>query len=69
MHSRIKRMVEQGFAALPVMTRCWEDSMPEEDDHNESSEVWVSGRATIARDLSNLLQQGCLRPAQQMVSL
>ncbi|CAL5415195.1 unnamed protein product [Camellia sinensis] len=56
----------QGFAALAVMAQCWEDSMPEEDDHNESSEVWVSGRATIARALSNLLQQGWLRPAQQM---
>ncbi|GMP76154.1 hypothetical protein CsSME_00032952 [Camellia sinensis var. sinensis] len=63
------QMVEQGFAALAVMAQCWEDSMPEEDDHNESSEVWVSGRATIARALSNLLQQGWLRPAQQMVSL
>ncbi|XP_028120477.1 importin beta-like SAD2 homolog [Camellia sinensis] len=60
------QMVEQGFAALAVMAQCWEDSMPEEDDHNESSEVWVSGRATIARALSNLLQQGWLRPAQQM---
>ncbi|THG02282.1 hypothetical protein TEA_012253 [Camellia sinensis var. sinensis] len=64
----VERM-KTGFAALPVMTRCWENSMPEEDDHDESSEVWVSGRATIARDLSNLLQQGWLRPAQQMVSL
>ncbi|KAL7178394.1 hypothetical protein ACSBR2_031525 [Camellia fascicularis] len=60
------QMVEQGFAALAVMAQCWEDSMPEEDDHNESSEVWVSGQATIARALSNLLQQGWLRPAQQM---
>ncbi|KAI7995802.1 hypothetical protein LOK49_LG11G00330 [Camellia lanceoleosa] len=48
------------------MARCWEDSMPEEDDHNESSEVRVSGRATTARALSNLLQQGWLRLAQQM---
>ena len=62
-------MVEQGFAALAVMAQCWEDSMPEEGEQNESIEVWVSGRATIARALSNLLQQAWLRPAQEMVSL
>lgn len=60
------QMVEQGFAALAVMAQCWEDSMPEEGEQNESSDVWVSGRSTIANALSNLLQQAWLRPAQQM---
>lgn len=61
-------MVEQGFAALAVMAQCWEDSMPEEGEQNESSDAWVAGRSTIANALSNLLQQAWLRPAQEMVS-
>lgn len=61
-------MVEQGFAALAVMAQCWEDSMPEEGEQNESSDAWLAGRSTIANALSNLLQQAWLRPAQEMVS-
>ncbi|KAI8561936.1 hypothetical protein RHMOL_Rhmol04G0380500 [Rhododendron molle] len=60
------QMVEQGFAALAVMAQCWEDSMPEEGEQNESSDVWIAGRSTIANALSNLLQQAWLRPAQEM---
>ncbi|KAF7145239.1 hypothetical protein RHSIM_Rhsim04G0246500 [Rhododendron simsii] len=60
------QMVEQGFAALAVMAQCWEDSMPEEGEQNESSDAWVAGRSTIANALSNLLQQAWLRPAQEM---
>ncbi|KAL6952985.1 hypothetical protein U1Q18_041395 [Sarracenia purpurea var. burkii] len=60
------QMVEQGFAALALMAQCWEDSMPEEGEQNESSEVGLSGQATIAGAFSNLLQQAWLRPAQRM---
>ncbi|XP_059632005.1 importin beta-like SAD2 homolog [Cornus florida] len=59
------QIVEQGFAALAVMAQCWEDSVPEEVEQNESSE-WVSGRNTIARAFSDLLQQAWLRPLQPM---
>ncbi|XAR56947.1 hypothetical protein NMG60_11024924 [Bertholletia excelsa] len=62
------QMVEQGYGALVVMAQCWEDSMPEEGEHNEPDRVWLSGRATIASALSNLLQQAWLRPSQQMES-
>ena len=64
-----QQMVEQGFAALAIMAQCWEDSMPEEGEQKESSEVWVSGRVTIVIALSTLLQQAWLRPAELMVSI
>lgn len=58
------QMVERGFAALAVMTQCWEDSEPEEAEENESSDLWVSGCATIATAFSDLLQLAWLRPLQ-----
>lgn len=61
----LEQTVEQGFAALAVMAQCWEASEPEEQ--SETSNVWGSGRATIATALSELLQQAWLRPAQQVV--
>ncbi|XP_052204789.1 uncharacterized protein LOC127809769 isoform X3 [Diospyros lotus] len=60
------QIVERGFSALAVMAQCWEDSMPEEGEQSASSEVWVSGRAVIARALSGLLQQAWLGAAQQL---
>ncbi|KAA8527975.1 hypothetical protein F0562_035156 [Nyssa sinensis] len=58
------QVVERGFAALAVMAQCWEDSVPEEVEQNESSEMWVSGRTTIARAFSDILQQAWLTPVQ-----
>uniref|UniRef100_A0A5B7BY10 Importin N-terminal domain-containing protein n=1 Tax=Davidia involucrata TaxID=16924 RepID=A0A5B7BY10_DAVIN len=60
------QMVERGFAALAVMAQCWEDSVPEEVEQNESSEMWLSGQATIARAFSDILQQAWLTPVQAM---
>ena len=62
-------MVEQGFSALAVMAQSWENFMPEELEQNESSEKWASGRATIGRAFSALLQQAWLSPICQLVSL
>lgn len=60
------RMVERGFASLAVMVQCWEDSMPEEDEESEPTGAWASGQATIARDLSTLLQQAWLTSSKKM---
>ncbi|KAL8100484.1 hypothetical protein AgCh_032661 [Apium graveolens] len=56
--------VEQGFAALAVMTQCWDASEPEEQ--SETGNLRESGRATIATALSDLLQQAWQRPVQQV---
>ncbi|XP_073009559.1 uncharacterized protein [Typha latifolia] len=57
------QVVEQGFAALAAMVHAWEDSMPDETKHQESSK-WQSGQAEIARVLSRLLQQAWLVPME-----
>jgi hypothetical protein len=51
------------------MAQSWENVMPEELEQNELSEKWASGRATIARAFSALLQQAWLSPVHQLVSL
>lgn len=61
--------MEQGFAALAVMAQSWENFMPEELEQNELSEKWTSGRATIGRAFSALLQQAWLSPVHQLVGL
>ncbi|KAK3025333.1 hypothetical protein RJ639_043842, partial [Escallonia herrerae] len=60
------QMVERGFAAVSVMAQCWEASMPQEVAQNESSEMWLSGGATIAGAFSDLLQQAWIKPAKLM---
>ncbi|XP_057959016.1 importin beta-like SAD2 homolog [Malania oleifera] len=60
------QMVERGFATLAAMAHSWEDSMPEEVEESESSEMWISGQATIARGFSYLLQQAWLLPSQSV---
>lgn len=62
-------MVENGFSALAVMAQTWESDMSEELEENESSENLVSGRATIGRAFSALLQQAWLSPMHRSVSL
>lgn len=59
-------MVERGFAALSVMSQCWEESMPEEEDHDVPNNVAVAGRATIAKAFTNLLQKAWLTPAERV---
>ncbi|RZC88230.1 hypothetical protein C5167_016031 [Papaver somniferum] len=58
------QVVERGFAALAVIAQTWEDSEPEEIEEDESSDEWISGRSTIARAFSVLLQQAWLNPVQ-----
>ncbi|KAI3993351.1 hypothetical protein MKX01_010094 [Papaver californicum] len=58
------QVVERGFAALAVIAQMWEDSEPEEIEEDESSDEWISGRATIAGAFSVLLQQAWLKPVQ-----
>ncbi|XP_062143385.1 importin beta-like SAD2 homolog isoform X2 [Alnus glutinosa] len=60
------QVVEQGFAALAVMAQSWENFMPEELEQNELSEKWASGRATVGRAFSALLQQAWLSPVHQL---
>ena len=60
-------MVEKGFAALAVMAQSWENFLSEDSEQKESSEKWASGRATIGRAFSALLQQAWLTPTHHMV--
>ncbi|GMY28006.1 importin beta-like SAD2 homolog isoform X1 [Fagus crenata] len=60
------QVVERGFSALAVMAQSWENFMPEELEQNESSKKWASGRATIGRAFSALLQQAWLSPICQL---
>lgn len=62
-------MVEQCFATLAVMAQCWEDSASEENGQDGSSQLWLSGQATMMRAFSDLLQHVWLRSAPLMVSL
>ncbi|GAB4859023.1 hypothetical protein Ancab_010491 [Ancistrocladus abbreviatus] len=57
-------VVERGFAALAVMAKAWDDSVPEEVEQEELNEKWVSDRARIAAALSTLLKQAWLIPMQ-----
>ncbi|KAF5464846.1 hypothetical protein F2P56_014895 [Juglans regia] len=59
------QVVERGFAALAVMAQSWENLLPEEIEQNELSEKWTSGRATIGRAFSALLQHAWLSPMYQ----
>ncbi|KAG7995708.1 hypothetical protein I3843_01G123200 [Carya illinoinensis] len=59
------QVVERGFAALAVMAQSWENLFPEELEQNELSEKWTSGRATIGRAFSALLQHAWLSPIYQ----
>lgn len=61
-------MVEKGFETLAVMDQSWETFTGEESEENESSEKWASGRVTIARAFSALLQQAWLTPMHSLVS-
>ncbi|KAK6930334.1 Importin-beta, N-terminal domain [Dillenia turbinata] len=54
------QVVEQGFSALAVMAQSWEDTVPEDFEQDKSSEKWVTGRRTIARAFSDLLQKAWL---------
>ncbi|XP_059280861.1 importin beta-like SAD2 homolog isoform X2 [Lycium ferocissimum] len=56
----------QCFATLAVMAQCWEDSASEENAQDGSSQLWVSGQATMMRAFSDLLQHAWLRSAQPM---
>ncbi|XP_060197509.1 uncharacterized protein LOC132626607 isoform X2 [Lycium barbarum] len=56
----------QCFATLAVMAQCWEDSASEENEQDGSSQLWVSGQATMMRAFSDLLQHAWLRSAQPM---
>lgn len=60
-------MVEQGFEALAVIAHSWESFVLEESDKNESNEKWASGRTTIGRAFSALLQEAWLKPMQTLV--
>ncbi|BBG94282.1 ARM repeat superfamily protein [Prunus dulcis] len=60
------QMVEKGFETLAVMDQSWETFTGEESEENESSEKWVSGRVTIARAFSALLQQAWLTPMHSL---
>ncbi|CAN4112732.1 unnamed protein product [Withania somnifera] len=57
------QMVEQCFATLAVMAQCWEDSASEENEQDGSSQLWLSGQATMMRAFSDLLQHAWLRSA------
>lgn len=61
-------MVEKGFEALAAIDQSWESFTAEQSEENESSEKWVSSRATIGRAFSSLLQQAWLAPAHDLVS-
>ncbi|BFG14847.1 hypothetical protein CerSpe_011210 [Prunus speciosa] len=60
------QMVEKGFETLAVMDQSWETFTGEESEENESSEKWASGRVTIARAFSALLQQAWLTPMHSL---
>lgn len=62
-------MVEQCFATLAVMAQCWENSASEENEKDDSGQLWVSGQATMMRAFSDLLQHAWLRSTSLMVSL
>lgn len=49
------------------MAQFWENFLSEEFEHNESSEKWASGQATIGRAFSFILQQAWLTPMRPLV--
>nr|XP_043608591.1 importin beta-like SAD2 homolog [Erigeron canadensis] len=58
------QVVERGFAALSVMSQCWEESLAEEAENDVTNTVVVAGRATIAKAFTDLLQEAWLRPSE-----
>lgn len=60
------QMVEQCFATLAVMAQCWENSAPEDNEQDDSSQLWISDQATMMRAFSDLLQHAWLRSAPLM---
>ncbi|XP_015062518.2 importin beta-like SAD2 homolog [Solanum pennellii] len=60
------QMVEQCFATLAVIAQCWENSASEENEQDDSSQLWLSGQTTMMRAFSDLLQHAWLRSAPLM---
>ncbi|CAM8903082.1 unnamed protein product [Rhodiola kirilowii] len=54
---------DRGFEALAALAKVWEDSLPEEDEEGQMHENWKTGRDTIARAFSFLLQKAWLMPS------
>ncbi|CAM8903073.1 unnamed protein product [Rhodiola kirilowii] len=57
---------DRGFEALAALAKVWEDSLPEEDEEGQMHENWKTGRDTIARAFSFLLQKAWLMPSAQI---
>ncbi|CAH1454615.1 unnamed protein product [Lactuca virosa] len=62
------QVVARGFAALSVMGQCWEESFPGGVADDAQSDVVVSGRATIDKAFTDLLQQAWLRPMEDEIT-
>ncbi|XP_023733599.1 importin beta-like SAD2 homolog [Lactuca sativa] len=62
------QVVARGFAALSVMGQCWEESFPGGVADDAQSEVVVSGRATIDKAFTDLLQEAWLRPMEDEIT-
>ncbi|XP_071706756.1 importin beta SMX1 [Rutidosis leptorrhynchoides] len=60
------QVVERGFATLSVISQCWEESLPEEEENVVTNNVAVVGRATIAKAFTDLLQRAWVTPAEMM---
>ncbi|KAF3778011.1 Importin beta-like SAD2-like protein [Nymphaea thermarum] len=58
------QVVEPAFAALAATSRTWVDSVPEEEDPNETAPDWKTGTATVVGALACLLQKVWLSPVQ-----
>ncbi|KAG9144523.1 hypothetical protein Leryth_010748 [Lithospermum erythrorhizon] len=58
--------VERGFATLAVMAQCWEQSMNEDTEQDESPGMWIKGGADISGVFSGLLQLAWLSSEQSM---
>ncbi|KNA17637.1 hypothetical protein SOVF_078380 [Spinacia oleracea] len=52
--------VVQGFAALAVMAKSWQDTVPEEKEQDHFSGKWASDQKTMSRAFSALLQNAWL---------
>ncbi|KAF3771480.1 hypothetical protein EJ110_NYTH59723 [Nymphaea thermarum] len=52
---------EPAFAALAATSRTWVDSLPEEEDPNETARDWKTGTATVNREIDvSLPPSSCL---------
>ncbi|XP_031497180.2 uncharacterized protein LOC116262182 [Nymphaea colorata] len=58
------QVFEPAFAALAATSRTWVDSVPEEEDPNETAHEWKTGTATVVGALACLLQKVWLSPVQ-----